>query len=210
MWLFDEDIKLDGEVSTAKAIKVLVSLTRKMETVLVEIRKLISRATAEESSRPPRPPPTDTPHKEKPLSKVKTPLLQRPEKEVIVETSGATPPTEVVAAKSAEVAAAPVVTPGSKEKKSVITEPSPRKGKKKKDSSPEKEEELEETSGEAGSSTEETGSDQVAPALETKRVNMRSSDRKRPPPELKTPSASKKHQKSPGKGGSSQKKLRTK
>ena len=130
--LFDEDIQTKGEVSAAKIIKVLVSFTRKMETALVDIRKFVSRASVGESSRPLRPPPTETPHKEKPLSEVKTPLPQRPEKEAIAETSGAVPSAECVTAKPAEVT---IVTPVSKGKGSVSAEPSPRKGKKKESSS---------------------------------------------------------------------------
>ena len=74
--LFDEDVKSEGELSAAKIIKVLVSFIREVETALVEIRKVVSGTAVRESSRPPRPPPTDTPHKEKPLSKVKIPLPQ--------------------------------------------------------------------------------------------------------------------------------------
>ena len=113
-----------------------------------------------------------------------------------------TPFAEFVAAKSAEAISVPLVTPIPKDKRSVSAEPSLRKGKKKKESSPE-EDELEE---EAGSSSEGTGFEHVTPPLETRKVNRRSSDKKRPPPKFKTPAPSKKHQKSLGKGGSSQKK----
>ena len=74
--LFDEDVKTEGEISAAKIIKVLVSFTWKVETALGEICKIVSGTTAGESSRPPRPLPTDPPHKEKPLSEVRTPLPQ--------------------------------------------------------------------------------------------------------------------------------------
>ena len=77
-----------------------------------------------------------------------------------------------------------------KGKRSARAEPSPRKGKKKESSL--EYEELEETSEEMGSSSGGTGSEQVTPPLEAKKgVNTRSSDRKRPPPEFKTPTASK-------------------
>ena len=137
-WLFDKDVKTEGEISTAKIIKVLVSFTRKVETALVEICKIVSGTLAGESSHPPRPPLAETPLKEKPLSEVKTPLPQRPEKEVIAESSGATPFKEFMVAKSAEALAVPVATPIPKGKKSVSAEPFPRKGKKK-ESSPEEE-----------------------------------------------------------------------
>ena len=42
--LFDEDIKTEGEVSVAKIVKVLVIFTRKMETALVDICKIVSGA----------------------------------------------------------------------------------------------------------------------------------------------------------------------
>ena len=128
----------------------------------------------------------------------------------MAETLGTTLPAEFMVAKPAEAIAVPVVTLVPKGKRSLSAEPSPRKGKKKKESSPE-EELLEDTSEEAGSSSEGTGSEQVIPPPKGKEgVNTRSSDRKRPPPELKIPATSKKHQKSPGKGGNSQKKPRGK
>ena len=204
--LFDEDVKTEGEISAAKIIKVLVSFTRKVETALGEICKIVFGTATGESSRPPRPRPTDTPHKEKPLSEVRTPPPQRPEKEAIAETSGATPTTEFMVAKPVDAMAVPVVTPIPKGRRSVSAEPSPRKGKKKKESSLEYEE-LEGTLEEARSSSEGTGFEQVTLPLETeRRVNTRSSDRKRPLLECKTSATSKKHQKSPGKGGSLQKK----
>ena len=101
-----------------------------------------------------------------------------------------------------------VITPTSKGKRSLSPEPFPRKGKKK-ESSPEIEE-LDETTEESGSSSEGTGSEQeTLPPKAKMGVNTRSSDRKRPPPEFKTPT-SKLPQKSSGKGGSSMKKLRGK
>ena len=167
----------------------------------MEIRKVFSGTVAGESSRPPRPLPTETSCKEKPLSEVKTLFPQRSEKEPIAETSGATLPVEVLVAKLLEVTPIPLASRIPKEKRSASAELSPRKGKKKKESSPE-EEELEETSREIGSSTERTGSEKVTSPPETKRINARSSDRKRPLSEPKTPAVSKKHQKSSGKGGS--------
>ena len=47
---FDEDAKTEGEISAAKIIKVLVPFTRKVETALGEIRKIVSRTAAGESS----------------------------------------------------------------------------------------------------------------------------------------------------------------
>ena len=48
--LFDNDVKTGGEVSAAKIIHVLVSFTMKMETILGEMRKLLSRSPAAGSS----------------------------------------------------------------------------------------------------------------------------------------------------------------
>ena len=198
--LFDEDIKTEGEVSVAKIVKVLVTFTRKMEIAVVDIWKIVSGVVARKSSRPQMPPPTETPQKEKLLSKVKTPLSQQPENEVIAETSGALPLVEFMMAKPALV-----VTPISKGKRSVNVEPSPQKGKK--ESSLEYKE-LEETSEETERSSGGTRSEQVTPPPETKKkVNTRSSGRKRPPPKFKTLAASKQPPKSSGKRGSSLKKL---
>ena len=71
---FDNDIKMKGEIATAKIIPILVVFTRKMEAALVDIQKLVSRSSARESSRPSMPPLKETPRKEKPLEGVKTPL----------------------------------------------------------------------------------------------------------------------------------------
>ena len=157
----------------------------------------------------------ETPCKEKPLSEVKTLLPQQSGKEPGAETLAATLLDEAMAAKPAEVTPAPVATPMSKGKGSASAEPSPQKGKKKKEPSPEVEEleeleETEETTGETGSSTEGSSSEQVSPPPEAKRVNTRSSKRKQSCSELKTPAMSKKQQKSPGKGRSSQKRPQTK
>ena len=118
--LFDEDIKTEGEVSTAKIVKVLVTFTRKMETVLVDIRKIVSGSSAGESSWPLMPPPTETPRKEKPLEEIKTPLPQRPNKETIAEGSGEVLPAKFTSAKLPD----PAVTSAPKEKKSESSEPS--------------------------------------------------------------------------------------
>ena len=152
--LFDEDIKTKGEVSAAKIIKVLVTFTWKMETALVDIWKIVSEASAGESSRPQMPPPTEMPRKEKPLSEVKTLLPQQPEKEAVAETSGEVPLAEFMTVKPTVVS---VVTLAPKGRKNVSVEPSLRKGKKK-ESSPEYEE-LEELSEEMGSSSGGTRSE---------------------------------------------------
>lgn len=183
--LFDEDIKTEGEVLVAKIIKVLVTFTRKVETALVDIRRLIFGSSAGESNRPPMPPSTDLPKKEKPLSEVKTPQPQQHGKEVIVETSEEVPPVMFM---TKTPAGALAVTPILKRRRSESTDPSLWKGKEKEPSP--KLEELEESSAETGSSKEEARYDQVTPPQGQKKgVNTRSSDKKRPPSELKTPLA---------------------
>ena len=77
--LFDENIRTDGRVSTSKITKVLVTFTRKMDEALAGMRELFSRGGS--YPQPTMPPPTATPHKEKPLSEVKTPQQQRIEKD---------------------------------------------------------------------------------------------------------------------------------
>ena len=44
--LFNNDIKTEGQLSTTKIISILVNFVRKMETTLVEIRKLVPRSQA--------------------------------------------------------------------------------------------------------------------------------------------------------------------
>ena len=125
--LFNEDSKIEGEMSVAKIVKVLVTFIWKMETTLVDIWKIVSGSSVGELSRPPMPPPMETPTKEKPLEEMKTPLSQRPGKETIAEGSGEVPPVKFTAAKLLD----PAVTLVLKEKKSESLEPSPQKQKKK-------------------------------------------------------------------------------
>ena len=188
--LFDKDVKTERKVSAAKIIKVLVSFTRRMETALVDIWKIVFRSSAGKSSRPLMPPPTEIPRKEKPLEEIKTPLLRRPGKEAMMEESGEVPSAEFMTAKPVE---ALVVTLTPKVKKSESSEPSPRK-EKKKERTPEIEE-LKDSMEEMSSSNEGTKSDEVEPASpqaeKKKSMNTRSSDKKKPPPFDKTPVASK-------------------
>ena len=80
--LFNNDVKTAGEVSTTKIIPILVTFVRKMETVLVNIEKLVSGTIEGKSSRPLMAAPKETPRKGKPLKEIKTPLPpQRPGKE---------------------------------------------------------------------------------------------------------------------------------
>ena len=178
--LFDEDIKTEREVSVVKIVKVLVTFTRKMETALVDIRKIVSGSSARESSQPPITPPTETPRKEKPLEEIKTPLLQRSSKETIAEGSREVPPAEFTSAKLPD----PAITLTSKEKKSESSEPSSQK-QKKKEQTPEYEEldELMEGMGssERGTESEDEATLATPPTKKRRSINTRSLGKKGSP-----------------------------
>ena len=59
--LFDDDVKIGGEVSTAKIVKVLVSFSMKMDATLAEMQKLVARSSAAGSSQAPPPNPKEQP-----------------------------------------------------------------------------------------------------------------------------------------------------
>ena len=175
----------------------------------MDIRKIVFGSLARESSQPPMPLPTETSRKEKPLEEIKTPLLQRPGKETIVEGSEEVPPAEFTIAKLLNL----VVTPALKEKKSESSEPSSRK-QKKKEQTPQYEE-LDESTKRTGNSeggTESKNEEALAsPPVEKKRsMNTRSSGKKGPLPVYKTPLALKRQAKTSPKGESSQKRLKGK
>ena len=69
---FDIGIKTEGEIAATKIIPILVVFIRKMEVALVDIRKLVSKSSAGETSRPSMPPLKETTRKEKPLEEIKT------------------------------------------------------------------------------------------------------------------------------------------
>jgi hypothetical protein len=84
--LFDEVVKVGGQVTAAKIVKVLVTFTWKMEETLTQIRQLVSGSAAGESSHQAMPPPKETLRREKPLEEIKTPVqTARPEE--VAETS---------------------------------------------------------------------------------------------------------------------------
>ena len=93
---FDNNIKTNGQLSTAKIILILVGFTRKMEVALVDIRKLVSGS----SIGPSQPPlPLETPQKEKQVEELRTPLQQRLIREVIAKVAKIeVPPTRMLAA----------------------------------------------------------------------------------------------------------------
>ena len=73
--MFDNYIKTEMPLSLPKVIAILKSFEWKMEAILVEMRKLVSRSPME-SSQPPLPFLKAMPLKEKPLVELKTPLPQ--------------------------------------------------------------------------------------------------------------------------------------
>ena len=137
--LFDNDIKVEGQLSAQKIITILVNFGRKMETTLVDIRKLVSRSQAG----PSRPPLLlTTPQKEKQVKELKTLLQQRLIKEVIAKVAKIEIPTAVSA--TTPIAAKAKKTEKDSETKMTSSKPSSQRKsskKKTKEPSPELEEE---------------------------------------------------------------------
>ena len=205
--LFDNDVKAKGWLSAAKIIPILVNFGHKMETTLVEIRKLVLGSQAG-SSRPPLPSLAATPQKEKSLVGLKTPLQQLPIKDLIAEVA------------KIEISAIPTLakTKGELETpKTTSSEHSPyRSGRKKmEEPSPESEEEEESLEEEIESSGGEPESeDEAKPAITLpkykKKIETRSSDQKKPTFAFKTLASQKRPTKTPRKGESFQKKPKRK
>ena len=82
--VFDNDIKTEVQLSAPKIITILVNFRHKMEATLSEMWKLVS-GSQPELSRPPLPFPKGIPLKTKPVEELKTPLPQRPMKELVAE-----------------------------------------------------------------------------------------------------------------------------
>ena len=96
--LFDSYIKKEVQMSLPKVIAILVNFQHKMEAILGAIWKLVPGSPTE-SSRPPFPPPKETPQKEKPLEGVKTLLPQQLGKELIAKSAKIEVPTVVTKTK---------------------------------------------------------------------------------------------------------------
>ena len=154
--LFDDYINKEVKIMLPKVIAILHSFHKKMEAVLGEIRKLVPGSVGE-SSQPLLPPQKETPHKEKPLEEVKTPLPQRPGKKIVEEESGEVPALEFSVLKPQPVSE---VTLETKVGKTKSPTPSPRKLslRKQKEPMPEYEE--------LGDTIEETGSSQGGAEME--------------------------------------------
>ena len=167
----------------------------------MEIQRLVP-SPAKESSKPSLPPPKETPWKEKPLEDIRMPLRQWPGKKTVEELPEEPPMVP---------AAIPEATPAPKARRAESVKPSPQKQslRKKKEPTPVLiSEEEEESTRDFGSS----GQGETVPSIhqtETKTmVGTRSYDQQKPPPIYKSHVALKRPQKTPGKGGSSQKKPR--
>ena len=115
---FDNDVKNRAEVSVAKIIKVLVSFTMKMDTMLGEMRKLLSGSLVAGLSQAPLPPPKEQPQAQELFEVLRDRLQQHRIKEIIQEVAKIEVPVPEV--RPAEV---PITIPSSaKEKKKVDSE----------------------------------------------------------------------------------------
>ena len=209
--LFNIYINKEVVITMPKVIAILYGFHKKMEAILGEIRKLVPGSVGE-SSQPPVPPQKETPHKEKPLEEVKTPLPQRPSKGTVEEGSGEVPPPEFPVPKSQLV---PEVTLETKVGKTKSPMPSPWKLSLRKQKEPTPEyEELGDTTEETGSSEGGAESEEEEPSTpkpeQQKGVGTRSLSKKKPPPIYRSPYASKRQSKTPGKGEGFNKKPRGK
>ena len=206
-WLFDSDIKAEGEVSAAKIIPILVSFEMKMEGVLVEIRKLLSRSPARSSQAPP-PPPKEIPRKGKSLKEVKIPLQQKPVKELVASMVAILPLAELLAATPAVGKARKT----GRDSRTPSSEPAGKNGEKvKKELPPELESKEESTAEDTRSSSGNQGSEEKPsiPPLEPKtRMGTRASNKKKPTPAFKIPGSQKRPSKTPKRGKSLLKKPR--
>ena len=211
--LFDNDVKAEGQLLAQKIITILVNFGCKMEATLVDIQKLVFELQAR-LSQPPLP--LMTPQKEKQVKVLKTPLHQRPIKEVIAEVAK----IEILPAATRAATLATVKTKKTEkdlETKTISSELSlHRKSAKKKtkEPSPESKEEEESTAEETGSSGEEQESEEEAkpmtlPAEKRRRMETQASDKKKPAFMFRTPVPLKQPVKTPRKGESSQKKAKS-
>ena len=198
-------------MSLPKIITVLVEFGRRVEAILVEIQKLVSKPQLE-PIQPPLSFTKTTP--QKPLVELKTLPPHRPGKEVVPEAKKKEPPTIVVPVK--KMTERELKTP-----KTTNSEPSPQrrsaKRKKKKptpsteeDEAESSEEEVVESSGEEPESEEEEAEPSTPSLEKKKKIETRASDWKKPAPVSKTLVSLKRPTKTLKKGESSQKKPKKK
>ena len=201
---FDNYIKIEMLLSLPKVITIPVSFWRKMEVILVEMRKLVSRSPAE-STRPPLSSPKSTPLKEKLLVELKTPLPQWLIKELVAEVA------------KIEILAAPASAKAKKESetpKNTSSEPSPQRistRKTKKEPTLELSESLgKEMADSFGKKSELEEEAEPATLLPKKKMETQASDWKKPAFAFKTPVPQKRPTKTSKKGDSPQKKQKKK
>ena len=200
---FDNDIKAEVQLSLPKLIAILVSFGHKMEAILGEIWKLVPGSQSE-PIRPSFPSPKTTPQKEKPLVELKTPLPQRLVKELVAKIAK----IEVLAALATKA-----IEKESEIFKTTSSEPSSQQRSSRKKKEPtlkSEEEEAESLEEEVESSSEEPELEEevelATPSLEKKkRIETRSSDRKKPNFAFKTLVSLKRPSKTLKKGESFQK-----
>ena len=184
--LFNNDIKTEGQLSTAKIIPILVNFACKMETMLVEIRKLVPRSQAG-PSQPPLPSPAATPQKGEPLVELKTPLPQHPMQELVAEVAKIGIPAAPASAKMKRESETPKTTSS----KSSPRRMSIRMMKKEPTPELESEEEEAESSEEVESSSEGSESEEEAEPTtplpeKKKKMDTWAYDRKKPTSAFKT------------------------
>ena len=211
MRLFDNDIKTEGEVSTAKIIPIMVSFMMRMEAAVVDIWKLVSGSPTGSSQTPP-PPPKETPKKEKPLDEVKTPLLQWVGKESAAEVARMEVP--IVEFPAAASTAKAKKTEKDSDTKTTNFEPSTQsrrsRRKVKKEPSLESEEEEESTEGTGSFGGDDEEEPTILPLDKRQRMDTKASHKKKSSSAFKTTNLPKHSKETPKKGESSQKKLRGK
>ena len=209
-YLFDNEVKTEGQLSAPKIITILVNFGCKMEATLIERRKLVSGSQSK-PSRVPLPSLKATPQKSRPIVELKTLLLQRPMKELVVEIAKIEVLVALALAKT-KMTKRELETP-----KTTSSEPSLQRStrKKTKEPSPELEEEETESLEEVESSGQEPESEEEAkpttpPPEKKKKTKTWASEQKKPASAFKTLVSQKRPIKTPKKGESSQKKLKRK
>ena len=218
--LFDNKVKTEDHLSMQKIIIVLVEYGHKMETTLVEMRKLLPGPSTPGTSQPPLQAavsPSSKGKVQQMMDNLKDHLQERKVQEAVVVTTKIVVPTLEVFP-----IAVPEATPKekSKEKESEsratsLEHASQMSGKKKaKVPTPEIEElkEEEESTAEDTTESEEEDVPSTPPPDQQPRkgVNTRSSRKKKPGPVYRSPFAPKRQSKTPGKGEGSNKKPRGK
>ena len=180
--LFDNYIKTEMLLSLPKVIAIPMSFRRKMEATLVEMWKLVSKSPAE-SSRPVLPSPKATPLKEKPLVELKTPLLQRPIKELVLKIAKIEIPIALALAKAKKESETPKTTSSEPSQWKMNTrktkkEPTPELRKEKEEANSSEEETVDSSSKELES--EEEAEPATPPPEKKKKMETWASDWKKP------------------------------